>query len=183
MSGLAGALRLAALDARGITLINPSSASAWRSMGLLVPVMLAQGLVDLAVAPANVDMAAYLTLSALSTLVQTLGYLLAISAILDNTGRADRFPLFVSTYNWCSIISTLVYVFATLTALQASTPVANGILFGLVCWGLFYGWFSVRAALACPAAVAVGMVLLELLIALVTQGMAMQFAFSGGAQG
>lgn len=173
-----GALRLAALDARGIALIDPSAVAAWRSLILLVPVLLIQGVVDLMAPPANVDAQSNLLLSGVATLVQMTGYLLAVSKVLEGTGRGARFPLFMSTYTACSVISSVVYALAIALALQASDAVAGGIAFGLMCWGLFYSWFSARAALDCPGITAVGLVLLEVLIAILVQGTALQLVMA-----
>ncbi|MFY8095978.1 MAG: hypothetical protein ACOVN0_21080 [Niveispirillum sp.] len=181
MSALVGALRLAALDARGITLIDASPAAAWRSLLLIVPLLLASAVADIATLPEGVAPIPYLLLAAAVSAVQMTGYLLAVSRILEATGRDDRFALFVSTYVWCSVVSSTAGLAALTVALNASEPVANGIGLGLVLWSLYYSWFAVRTALACPGAVAAGLVALEILTLLAMDALPLQLVLT--AQG
>lgn len=176
MSPFLGAIRLAALDRRGIEAIDPTPFGAWRSCVLFVHMVLIHVAIDMLDMPPGVDVLPFLLLSALGFLVQMAGYLVMTAQVLDGMGRADRFPLFVSTYNWCSAVTSLVNLTGALLAAQASIPIANGIAIGLFFWGLYYSWFTVRLALSCPGPVAAGLVLLEVLIALLTQGLAGQMA-------
>lgn len=178
MSALVGALRLAALDKRGITLIDPSPVAAWRSLVLLVPLLLASAVADMATLPDGVEAVPYLLLSAAVSAAQMTGYMLAVSRILEATGRDDRFALFVSTYAWCSMVSSVAGLLALAVALNVPDPVANGIGLGLVLWSLYYSWFAVRAALACPGAVAAGLVALEILTLLATQALPLQLVLA-----
>lgn len=178
MSGLFGAIRLAALDARGITLIDPSPMAAWRNLVLLVPLLLANAVSDLLLLPDGVEVTAYLLLSATVSAIQMTGYLLAVSQILQATGRGDRFPLFLSTYVWCSVVSSAAGLVALAVALQSPDAVATGIGLGLLLWSLYYSWFAIRAALACPGAVAAGLLGLEILTVLATDGLPLQLALA-----
>lgn len=178
MSAFVGALRLAALDARGIALIDPSPVAAWRNLVLLVPLLLASAVADMASLPEGVDVGPYLLLSIAVSAVQMTGYLLAVARITEITGRNDRFPLFVSTYLWCSVISSAAGLLALALALNVPEPVANGVGLGLVLWSLYFSWFSVRVALACPAVVAIGLVVLEILIVVATQALPLQLVLA-----
>jgi len=178
MIPLVGAIRLAALDGRGISFFDPSPAAAWRNLVLLVPLLLAQAVSDLMALPDGVEVTTYLLLSASVSAVQMTGYMLAVSQILAGTGHGDRFPLFVSTYLWCSIVSTAAGLVALAVALESTLPVANGIGIGLVLWSLVYSWFSVRASVGCPAAVAAGLVVLEILTVLATNALPLQLALA-----
>jgi len=181
VSALSGALRLAALDRRGIDSFDPSAAAAWRSCALFTPLLLGNLAIDLLGMPADVDALPYLLLSAVGLLLQMSGYLLAAAMILERSDAGARLPLFVSTYNWCSVVTTAANVVGALVASQSVPAIANGVAIGLMFWGLYYSWFSIRAALACPGAVAVGLVLLEILVAIGTQGFISQLALAGPA--
>ncbi|MBP7335306.1 hypothetical protein [Niveispirillum sp.] len=181
MSALVGALRLAALDARGIALIDPSPAAAWRNLLLLVPLLLASAVADLATLPDGVEPMPYLLLAAVVSAMQMTGYLLIVSRILEATGRDDRFPLFLSTYAWCSVVNNVAGLVALSVALNASQAVASGVGLGLVLWSLYYSWFAVRTALGCPGAVAAGLVALEILTLLATDALPLQLVLA--AQG
>lgn len=121
---------------------------------------------DAIVVPDGVDTAGYLLLAAAVSAAQMTGYLLAVSLVLDGTGRGGQFPLFVSTYLWCSLVSTLAGLLATSLVIDAPLNVANIVIILLGIWSLAYSWFSVRASLACPGALAAGLVVLEILTAL-----------------
>lgn len=178
MSALVGALRLAALDARGIDLIDASPGAAWRSLLLIVPLLLVGAVADLATLPEGVAPLPYLPLAAAVSAMQMTGYLLAVSRILEATGRDDRFPLFVSTYIWCSVVSSTAALVALAVGLNTSEPVANGIGLGFFLWNLYYGWFAVRSALGCPAPVAAGFVALEFLTILATYALPLQLVLA-----
>lgn len=178
MSALFGAVRLAALDARGITLIDPSPTAAWRNLVLLVPLLLAGAVSDLLTLPDGVEVTTYLLLSAAVSAVQMTGYLLITSRILDATGRGDGFPLLLSTYIWCSVVSSAAGLLALTVALRSPDAVATGVGLGLVLWSLYYSWFSVRTALACPGAFAAGLVVLEILTVLATEALPLQLALA-----
>lgn len=178
MSALLGAIRLAALDARGISLIDPSPQAAWRNLTLLVPLLLTHAISDLLTLPDGVEATSYLLLSTAVSAVQMTGYLLIVSRILDATGREDRFPLLLSTYVWCSVVTTAVGVAGLLVALQTPTIVAGGLTLGLVLWNLYYSWFGVRTALACPGPIAAGLVALEILTVLATDALPLQLALA-----
>ncbi|OYQ35307.1 hypothetical protein CHU95_08820 [Niveispirillum lacus] len=181
MSALTGALRLAALDKRGITLIDPSPLAAWRSLVLLVPLLLIGAIADLATLPEGIAPIPYLPLGVAVSAMQMTGYLLVVSRILETTGRDDRFAIFVSTYAWCSIVSSTVALVVLAVSLNASEPVANGIGLGFFMWNLYYGWFAVRSALGCSGAVAAGFVALEFLTVLATYALPLQLVLA--AQG
>lgn len=181
MSALVGALRLAALDQSGVTLINPSPAAAWRSLLLIIPLLLVGAVADLVTLPDKVAPIPYLPLAVIVSAMQMTGYLLAVSRVLEATGREDRFPLFVSTYVWCSVVSSTVALAALAIGLNVSEPVANGIGLGFFLWNLYYGWFAVRSALGCPGRIAAGFVALEFLTILATYSLPLQLVLA--AQG
>lgn len=169
MRALVGALRLAALDARGLSLFDPTAVGAWRSFNAWLIILPLHMLLAATQVDKNADVMALLLLSVASFAAQMAGYLLAVTYLLEGSGRGDRVALFIGTYNWSAVVGMMAFTIGQAAASGLSPPLAAGVASGTFLWVAFYSWFTVRTAVGCPGLLAAGLVVLEILVSIAVQ--------------
>lgn len=99
---------------------------------------------------------------------------LAMFHLTGAIGRRERYLAFIAVYNWSALIQVTLFLAATAIAALEILPdgIAQGIAFGVTMLVLAYEWFIVRTALAVTGLVATGVVVLDLALGILINGMA-----------
>ncbi len=160
-AGLVGAFRLATGRADGLrameTTLDGAARSFWAA-AICLPPFLALRLIG------NDPP---LTLRAL--IAELAGYAIGWTAfpllarrMANAGGRGERWPLFVTAWNWCNVVQYAMLValsFASGLGLPAGLATAAGL--GILAYALWIGWFLTRHALSLDAFNAAGFVLID----------------------
>jgi hypothetical protein len=169
---LAGALRLARGDRRGLSYFDPTLEGFWRSFRaaiLAYPLFLA--LLTMRTSDALWSASGAVRI----VLVETIGYVIAWAAfplamlkVSELMGRERRFFVFMVAYNWSQVPQSLLFF---LVALEAESglfgPALNRVI-GLAAAlaALAYEWFIARVGLEVGGLLAALVVLIDLLLSI-----------------
>jgi hypothetical protein len=175
--GFYGAWRLALFDPSGMRYFDRSLRGFWRSfmVAILAAVPTAL-LIWLHLSGLRVDAGPPRILAA-ETIFYVIGWVafpLVMFYVVPIIDRVDHYLGFIVAYNWASLIQLLVLLPAYgLAASQMLPPGASQAL-SFAAWGaiLVYEWFVVRTALALPGLAAAGIVLLDVILSLIVDGLA-----------
>lgn len=172
---LFGAYRLALADPSGLSYFDRSAAAAWRSFvaaAVVLPsyillVLLRQG-------DGETSLPLLMLVETLSYVVGWAAYALVLDELSRLLGCEARYPVFLSAYNWSSILQMLVYVPAVSLAESGLLPQGVGevLAFAVTVAVLGYQWFVTQVALEVPALTATGLVMLDLLMSVFISGAA-----------
>ncbi len=170
-AALLGCYRLARLDVAGLAFFDRGGGAAIRSFAAALLVLPAD-IVLVLMRPQD-DGASDVWLVILVSEVVTYiaswaAYLLIVHELSQLLDRKDRFPLFVSVYNWSSVLQMMLYLPAMLLGYSSllPDPVSQFIVFVAVIIMFCYQWFVTRVALDVTDVTAAGLVLLDLLLSL-----------------
>ena len=165
LSALYGAYRLAWFDVSGMTLFNLTVEGFWRSFFAAVLVAPAYAvLVGLRAPAAEVNIA-------LVFLIESIGYVLAwcafplVALVLTRLLGLDRnYVALIVAHNWSAVLQMAVFVAVVL--LGVIVPAALGTLLVTVTTVaiLVYQWFVIRTALQTSGAMALMLLLVDLVI-------------------
>jgi hypothetical protein len=173
--GLFGAWRLAHLDPRGMQYFDTSIEGFWRSFwaaALMAPLYAL--LVVLQISQREFDWDPLRVI-----LVETIGYTIAWTAfplvtwyLLAALGAQQRFVAYIVAYNWANVIQMAVML--PVAALQAAdglpAPAGGFIFIAALAAVLYYQYFIAHTALGVDKLVAAGLVLLDLMLGVLRQG-------------
>lgn len=188
--GLQGAWRLFRFDAGGVSAFEESMPALWHSfraylvvwpITLLLSMMLGDPALE------RLGLPLFALREALQMAATVAAFLLIAERLITAVGQDGHLTRFVIAYNWSSVISALFYAPALLIA-RASTgdnpeippALAAPLLGAAVFWVLFYGWYVARHALACGAALALALLLLDLTLSVLANMLASSLAGLGG---
>jgi hypothetical protein len=167
---LAGTLKLARGDRRGLTCFDRSLDGFWRSFRAAViayPLFLV--LLSMRITPAQWERSGGLLIAT----VETIAYVIAWAAfpliMLTVTrwlGRAHRYFDFMVAYNWSQVPQSALFVLVGLDTESGllGAPPAEAIEIAAAIAVLVYEWFIARVALETTAAAAAAVVFIDLLL-------------------
>lgn len=175
---LYGAYRLARLDSAGLNYLDRSQLGAIRSFWAGPVVMAGYVLLRLlrvedlrALMPVAETFA---VVEVLAFVISWIGYLVLMNLTVQAANREHRYLDFVTAYNWAMVVQIAVLLPVLLIVETGLIPEMLGDMVAVAATLtlLFYQWFVTRVALAVSAAVAAGMVGLDMLVGLLVSGMA-----------
>ncbi len=176
-SSLYGAWRLALMDAGGMAYFDRSVGGAIRSFSaaaLVAPAYVLLVLLRLGGDAGNVSFGNFL-------LVESIAYIISWTAyplIMDDMSRildcSDRYPSFLSAYNWSAVLQMVVYLPAVVLSESGILAPAFGdtIVFAATLIVLAYQWFVTETALQVSGFTAAGLVILDLVLSVFISGAA-----------
>ncbi len=166
---LYGSWRFLRLDSGGLAYFDGSVAGAWRSFTvalLLLPFHVAVLGMRLAKLDPSTTAVAYWLVESLTYVVSWLAFPVAAAVVIERLGLMDRFPVYLTVYNWVSGFVNMPLIALQFGSLAGVLPLEvtgflSLILFCVVCLCL---WFVARTVLAIPGLAAAGLVALDLAI-------------------
>jgi len=176
LHGIFGAWRLLHFDRTGLQHFGVSPQAFWNSFWAAAIVLPADGIATLLLAlePAGESGMADTVHSVLVYLeiyaIQWLLFPLVMAAFAETIQRGDRFVLFMVAWNWSNVIrAALILPAIAIFASQGveSTGWGAAIYMAALMLTFIYAGFVARAALDVPPLTAVGVVLLEIGLAIV----------------
>ena len=175
VSGVYGALRLAARDPTGLAFFDVTPQGFWRSFAAALvglpayAVLIATGP---AIEEARVDGAAFFLIEAIAYGIQWLALPVLMLHVAPALGRVERYIPFVVAWNWAAVVQ--LQLFALLAALGGLSLLPGGVLdvlvWGMLAWVLVYQWYVARTSLAVNGMAAAGVVALDFFLSLVITG-------------
>ena len=174
---LFGALRLARFDVSGLTFFDPSAAAALRSF-IAALVILPIYILLIVVRPvADVGDTSWPTLmvvEAIAYVCSWTAYALVMDEITRLLDRGTRYPLFLSVYNWTSVVQMMVYLPTVMIAQSGVLPIdlSESLEFLVTLAILIYQWFITKLTLEIPGLTAAGLVLIDMLLSMLISGSA-----------
>jgi hypothetical protein len=169
-SALSGALRLAVGDRRGLRYFDVSIDGFWhsfRAAAICYPFYLF--LLALRVSHVQWQHFGIATIFIVETIAYVISWVIFPLVILPLCGvmrRDDRFLAFMVAYNWSQVPQTALFTVIGLDGLTGLLPPASlpGAEFIAAIVAMLYEWYIARVALAAGTAVAVLIVLIDLLL-------------------
>ncbi len=166
-----GVYRLARFDRNGLSFLDGTPTGAARSFYcalLLLPPLVIMRIVNLDWMDVDIPLDHLLLVETISYVVKWTAFPVAISFLVHPMGRQHRLCHFVSAYNWSNVIWTAVlFPLFTLTAIGVFSQTAGFFLIDLATILLLvYEGYIIRVSLETSAAVAVALVVADLLLAL-----------------
>jgi hypothetical protein len=154
VGGVAGAFLLARGRAHGLALIDPTPAGAWASfaaMWLCAPGYL---LLRALGGGAGGEGARLVAAEAIGYVIGWFAFPLLMVGVTEGLGRRDRFPAFVSAWNWAKLPQLLAVLAAGLVGAAGLLPgaVADALAFGALAYALWLSWFVARETLGIDGA-------------------------------
>jgi hypothetical protein len=169
--GIAGAWRLARLDAGGMGYFDATVAGFWRSFQAAVvaaPLFVLLILLRTAEHPLSPDPLRAFFIEAIGYTVGWTAFPLAAWYLASALDRTARYFGYIVAYNWANVIQ--VAAFVPIAALSASDllPDAFVVVIALLLTAavIYYQYFIVRTALAVEALPALGFVAIDLMLGL-----------------
>jgi hypothetical protein len=174
---LAGAVRLAKRDPGGLVYFDDSIPGFWRSFYaavLAIPLHFIMVMAGMPERTLTVGLPALLLTESIAYVVHWVALPLAMFHICQRLDREERFIRFVVAYNWAALLQISVLAPVALVAGTGLLPDSMAFLLSLIVtgWVLYFQWFIARHALDVPPPVAVGIVVLDLVIGVMVNGVA-----------
>jgi hypothetical protein len=174
-AGLFGAYRLARFDRNGVSYFDDSLGGFWKSFFAAVIVapfftlLLAYNFVS---DDSQIDIDRYMIVQGIGYVIGWVVFPLIMTRIVQLIGRERRYIRYIVAYNWCSVIQHAVYTpLAVLAADGSGAPTsANFLAFAALGYIIVYSWFVAQTALDVPKGLASMIVLLDVLIGIVING-------------
>lgn len=171
---LIGAMRLFRRDAGGLQNFNMTEDGFWRSffaIALAGPMSICAELI--LGEPSTHSAVATTSRTAVTLVLQWVGFVLIMYYFTQVTGLAQRFMQFVIAYNWCTVVASAVMIIPALLAGfgLASRDLALFALFFLLLVMLSYSWFVARESLQTSGAIAASIVAIDFSLAVLIEGM------------
>jgi len=120
-------------------------------------------------------------LSLRNAVIETIAYVMGWTAfplaafyMVRALDRLDRYPLFITTYNWSNLGLTMIYVPVAVIIGNDLLPGIIGSTLGIVTMlaMIYFQWFIARVALGIPPLPAAGIIALDVALALTINGWA-----------
>lgn len=167
LSSLYGAYRLARLDASGMTWFDLTVDGFWKSFFAAVLVAPGYALIVALSLQENPAPAPWIAILVVQTLAYAIGWVVFPIAALFATrmlGLGARYVPLIVAANWAAVLQMVLFLAALL--FQAGFPGGfGGLAVGVITVAiLFYQWFVVRTALETSGAIALALLLLDLLL-------------------
>jgi hypothetical protein len=164
---LFGAIRLAMMESSGLDFFDRSTAAAIRSFAAALVVLPAY--VALLEPPKETATSSWLTffvVEAIAYVCSWTAYALVMDELSRLLDRSARYPVFLSVYNWSSVVQMMIYLPAFVLSESGwlSPDVAKTVMFAATLAVLIYQWFLTRVALDVPGFTAAGLVLIDFLL-------------------
>ncbi len=168
--------RLAHFDARGHAFFDSSPAGAWRSFFAAFLVAPPYVLM-LAVAPpehAAGNPLQYVVVEIIAYIITWTAYPVAVEKLSRHLGVRSRFEGYLTAYNWSMILQYAAFVPLSILVSLGLIPQDVGQLCWLLAFVLMFAylWFIARSALGVAPATAVGLVVLDVLMSVLIDGIA-----------
>ncbi len=164
---LAGALRLARLDAAGMGEFNLTIEGFWRSFfaaAIVAPgyaLLVAQKLVAW---PGYVDPALAVLIEAGAYVLSWVAFPLAAVFLTTMLGLSRHYVPLIVAANWAEVLQFAVFLVMSVLTLALPPGLRGPVVVAVIGAILFYEWFVARTALATTGGVAAGIVLVDLLL-------------------
>jgi hypothetical protein len=176
VASLYGAYRLARFDPRGLGFFDSSPAGARRSFfaaGIVAPfytLMLVVGRPD----GGDVDLLRFGVVEGIAYVLSWVAYPVMVEWLTRLLGCRERFKAYLVAYNWSMVLQNAVVFPITMLAGLGVLPLQVGqvLWFGVFLLILLYVGFIARAALEVTPATAAGLVLLDVLLSALIDGIA-----------
>ena len=167
---IGGALKLARGDSRGLGSFDTSLDGFWRSFRaalICYPMYLA--LLAMRVPAPPWDSAGVIRIvliESIAFVISWTAFPLLILPLSRAFGRENRFLAFMVVYNWCQVPQTVLFLIVGLDIAAGILPGSAGDAVGLAAAiaVMVYEWYIARLALTIPAAQAVLVVLVDLVL-------------------
>jgi hypothetical protein len=174
---LFGALRLARFDVSGLTFFDPSAAAALRSFTaalVVLPIYILLILVRPAEDGEGASWPTLMVVEAIAYVCSWTAYALVMDEVSRLLDRGPRYPLFLSVYNWSSVVQMMVYLPTVMIAQSGVLPVdlSESLEFLVTLAILIYQWFTTKLTLEIPGLTAAGLVLIDMLLSMLISGSA-----------
>jgi hypothetical protein len=169
---LAGTLRLARADPRGIDNFDASIDGFWRSFRaalLCYPLylILLSFPLEIGDGGGEVDVASLFTVETIHYVVSWVAFPLAVLPLIDWLGRGNRFLVFMVAYNWCQVPQTTVFALIALAGglgfISADAMLICDLVAGVA--ALIYEWYVARVGLALSGGRALLVIAVDVLLA------------------
>jgi len=140
------------------------------AIAIALPAELAQKIDGWAMIPASDPATTLLRLHALAlgvatSLVSWVGFLAVSYEICRLIQRGDRWPYFVSLWNWSQVVQCALALAANLPFLVgASAPISQATELIFLIWAIWFDWKIVRLSLAVPVLDAILFVVVDAVI-------------------
>ena len=174
---LYGAWRLALMDVKGVEFFDRSVAAALRSFAaaaIVAPAYLLLVLLRLGEDAGNVTFANFILVESIAYVISWTAYPLIMDEMTRILDCSDRYPVFLSAYNWSAVLQILVYLPAV--AISESGILAPAFSDTITLMAtmvvLTYQWFVTQATLQVPAFTAAGLVIRDLVLSVFISGAA-----------
>lgn len=179
-----GAVRLARWDASGHEMFERTPEGALRSFfaaAIVAPAYLILLLLRYADMPEGIAFGPFMLAEAIAYAITWTAFPLVAWHLSLFFRRRDRYPGFLAAYNWSSVVQMTVYlpVIALGEAELLPQALSEGIAMVATLLMLAYQWFILRTGLAIGGAMALGLLLLDVLISIFVSGMADTIMKSG----
>jgi len=176
-TSLFGAYRLAMMDPRGLEYFDRSTAAAIRSFFaavLMLPFYTVLVLLRLGDDEVTVSLPALLLIEGIAYVISWTAFALVMDELSRFLDRGDRYPVFLSAYNWSAVLQMGVYLPAIALGQSGLLPAGAGetLMFTATLVVLAYQWFITQVALELPGFTAAGLVLLDLILSVFISGAA-----------
>ncbi len=173
--GVYGAWRLAHLDPAGMQYLDTSARGFWRSFwaaAVISPAYALMVFMRLAERQAGGVTLRVLLIEIIAYAIGWTAFPLAAWYLLSALDKADRYFGYIVAYNWSYVIQICVYVpLALLDGVGALPDVVIGVL-GMTAMAaiLYYQYFIARTALQVDVPIAIGLVFMDVMLAILLQG-------------
>ncbi|MEI6986345.1 MAG: hypothetical protein WCK65_09455 [Rhodospirillaceae bacterium] len=174
---LFGAYRLALMDISGLAYFNRSTAAAARSFFAAVltfPAYVVLVTLRLSENGTDTTLSNFFVVELIAYVISWTAYALIMNDLTHFLDRSDRYPVFLSAYNWSAVLQMIVYL--PLVLLNASgilpDPIGETIVFVTSMAILAYQWYITQVSLDLPAFPAAALVILDLALSVFISGVA-----------
>ncbi len=166
---LFGAVRLALLDSSGLAFFDRSTAAAIRSFAaalVVLPAYVVLVLVQPTGDTVTASWSTFVVVEAIAYVCSWTVYALVMDEVSRLMDRSARYPVFLSVYNWSSVVQMAICLPAFGLAQSGLLPpdVGDAVVFAATLAMVAYQWFVTRVALDVPGFTAAGLVLLDWLL-------------------
>lgn len=176
-SSLDGLRRLVRLDADAIRCFNATAEGFWNSFivaFITLPLYLLQSVVHYVAADLETHWLRFLLMETLTFALGWLAFPVLMIHVTQALDVFDRFLAYFVTYHWFQLLVAAALL--PLSVLQAAGLLPDGLaallFLMLVSAFLMYGWFIAHKALGVTMLTAAGIVILDLVLSLIINGLA-----------
>lgn len=173
-AGLRGALLLARGRPEGLARVHTDRVGTARSFwaaAICLPAFACLRLLDWSVDGWPAHPAHGAALDLLGYAIGWAGYAVAAHPLVRAARRAERWPLFIATWNWCNVAQYALLLVASIPSVVGSPSWVSETT-GLVAmfWALWLEWYAARLSLQVSGPVAAGFVALDVAIGAALSG-------------